>query len=247
MHCMGCPSHVGRPRVARRVARSRLRKWELAEAGGSLSGMAYFSDPRNNMCSRKCARPGMSAGSHHDPALMSIAHAPCEPRPVGDMAAASPVPVQKWGLSPVPAQMWRRRAQFRCRCVQTKQILGCNKSSPDPVVTHPSETPSLGGSGVLKKDRGRRRKALCINNVTISTHAGHSGNTIKAISVPWSGVCVRGWRGGGGGRRCRLGVMDEENLRGAKAVRALCAYVSGRIRGCVDAFEGACEAPRWSC
>jgi len=49
-------------------------------------------------------------------------------RSPGDVAAASPVPVQMWqrraqsrcrcghGASPVPAQMWEGRAQSRCRC-----------------------------------------------------------------------------------------------------------------------------------
>jgi hypothetical protein len=49
-------------------------------------------------------------------------------RSPGDVAAASPVPVQMWqrraqsrcrcghGASPVPAQMWEGRAQSWCRC-----------------------------------------------------------------------------------------------------------------------------------
>jgi hypothetical protein len=32
----------------------------------------------SNLCSRKWASPGMSSGSHHDPALISIAHAPLD-------------------------------------------------------------------------------------------------------------------------------------------------------------------------
>ena len=51
-----------------------------------------------------------------------------EPRPIADVVAASPVPVQMWhgvspvpvqmwqGASPVPVQMWQGRAQSRCRC-----------------------------------------------------------------------------------------------------------------------------------